>query len=364
MTVFQELEWIEAASLIMCLRQKAITAEKLSEYLNARNVSQLQEILRKRGSSTLLSAFNINTHDMAVAKGKISRARDKGLCVTTIADEVYPKALLRISDPPFVIYSQGDIGRLNDVPCVSIVGSRKADPVACEFAADLGRELASLGVCVVSGLALGIDGASHQGALEAKVSGSTCAVLGNGLPKIYPSRHATLGARIIDNEGVVLSQFDPITPAYPANFLNRNRLIAGLSRATVVIQAGARSGSLVTARYAAEAGREVLVTPGEIYSDRYAGSHSLLRQGAVLVSGVDDVLEELGIERKEFSPQEDAQSAKHHEILKSLRIREPIEIDSLKYSVESVGNFEMSLLELELEGVVRMLPGGRIERVR
>lgn len=175
-----------------------------------------------------------------------------------------------------------------------MVGTRKASPQGLKLARTIARTLSGAGVSIISGLALGIDGAAHEGALEG--GAPTYAVLGNGIGSIYPPAHENLAKRILEQGGGLISEYPKNTPAFPAHFLERNRIISGLSRAIVVIEAPARSGALSTARHAAEQGREVFVLPGGASDRAYLGSHFLIREGARLVRDATDILADLGLE--------------------------------------------------------------------
>jgi DNA processing protein len=201
----------------------------------------------------------------------------------------YPALLARIADPPPRLWLRGN-PRALVAPCVALIGSRAASSYGLQVAERLAADLARAGVTVVSGLARGVDSAAHRGALT---TGRTVAVLGSGVDVIYPPEHAELAERILRREGALLSELPPGTPPRRGHFPRRNRLISGLSLAVVVIEASTRSGSLQTARFALEQGREVLAVPGTILGDRFRGSHALLRDGAKLVESASDILEEL-----------------------------------------------------------------------
>src|SRR5262245_36821766 len=216
-------------------------------------------------------------------------ASRRGISVVAWNDPRYPAALLATSDFPPVLWFRGQLTAL-DAPAVAIVGSRAASAVALETATRLAADLASRGLTVVSGLARGVDSAAHRGAIA---YGRTVAVLGSGLDVVYPREHAALAGDIA-REGAVLSEYPPGTPPRPFHFPQRNRIISGLSRAIVVVEAGERSGSLITAACALEQGREVMAVPGNVLSGRNRGAHALLRDGARIVECADDILEELG----------------------------------------------------------------------
>lgn len=207
-------------------------------------------------------------------------------------DPNYPALLKQISDPPFLLFAQGNINLLHEKQ-IAIVGSRKASPQGLLTAKRFASALSQQGLTITSGLALGIDGAAHLGALESNEK--TIAVLGTGLGKIYPRQHTLLAKQILQ-KALLVSEFPPFTPAHAKNFPARNRIISGLSLGTLVIEAAARSGSLITARLSAEQGREVFAIPGSILNPYTEGSNHLLQQGAHLVQSVEDILSILKIE--------------------------------------------------------------------
>src|SRR5262245_52478736 len=196
-----------------------------------------------------------------------------------LGDPRYPRALLQTADPPLLLYTQGDTALLNS-PCLAIVGSRNPTPQGAENAHAFAAHLGSAGLTIVSGLALGIDGAAHGGALAA--GAATIAVVGTGLDRVYPRKHRDLAHRIAER-GLIVSEFELGTPPLAANFPQRNRIIAGLSLGTLVVEAALESGSLITARHAVECGRDVFAVPGSIHSPQSRGCHALIKQGAKLV---------------------------------------------------------------------------------
>ncbi len=208
------------------------------------------------------------------------------------ADDRFPPLLREIPNPPRALYLLGAFADFSQ-PHVAIVGTRRATPQGLAFAQSLAQRLTELGAVVVSGLALGLDAAAHKGALMGK--GQTLAVLGNGLDTIYPRHNTALAQRILEQRGGILSEYPPSTPAHAHHFLARNRIVSGLCVATVIIEAPLYSGSLVTARCAAEQGREVFVIPGSIHHPNYQGSHALLRDGAQLVASIEDILSDLNL---------------------------------------------------------------------
>ena len=210
-------------------------------------------------------------------------------------DAAYPPLLAQLHDPPVCIHLRGDAGaEVLSRPCVAVVGARSCSPYGADVARMLGRELAFAGVVVVSGLARGIDGEAHRGALAGE--GPTIAVLGCGIDRDYPRSHAWLARRICET-GLLVSEYPPGVEPAPWRFPARNRIIAGLCAATVVVEAREQSGALITADFALELGRDVFAVPGEITAARSAGTNNLLRQGAAPLLGVEDVLDAIGVER-------------------------------------------------------------------
>ena len=276
--------------------------------------------------------------------------------VVTRIDPEYPPMLLEIADPPLALHYRGDLSLLAK-PSVAMVGSRRASPYAVNAAHHLGRQVASTGLVVVSGLARGVDAASHSAALDA--GGKTIAVLGTGIDVVYPRSHARLFKRI-ETEGAIVTEFPPGTPPKPEHFPIRNRVISGLAHGTVIIEATSRSGSLITARMAAEQGREVFAVPGSIFSAGSEGTHRLIQYGAKLVHDVNDILEELpGHLRVKQTPAEEPESPLR-DVLALLSRDEGTHIDALGHAP----NLAEALLQLELEGWIRALPGARYVRIR
>ena len=217
---------------------------------------------------------------------------------TISSDDIeYPHLLKETVGFPERLHYIGSLPEHNEL-CISIVGTRKATREGQALAYETAEELAKRGFTIVSGLALGIDGAAHEGALHAK--GKTIAVLANGLDSVYPKQHERLAELIVENGGCLISEYPDGTPSYPNQFLERNRIVSGLSIATVVIEAPERSGSLATARNAIEQGRDVFIFPGNVNQPNYRGSHRLIRDGARLVTGYMDILEDLGMKEGSF----------------------------------------------------------------
>ena len=296
------------------------------------------------------------------------RWAEDGQChILTLTDPRYPTLLKEITDPPPVLFVRGDHAVLTQAQ-LAIVGSRNPSAGGKQTAYDFAQSLALNGLCITSGLALGIDAASHLGALDA--GGATIAVAGTGLDRIYPARHRDLGHRIVE-QGAIVSEFPPGTPPIASNFPRRNRIISGLSLGALVVEAALKSGSLITARLASEQGREVFAIPGSIHNPLTRGCHALIGQGAKLTENTQDILEELGplaTLALENQPVTDnpthatAPSISDHPLLKDLGF-EPTSIDTLVdrsgLTAEAVSSM---LLILELQGIVAS-SGGLYSRI-
>jgi DNA processing protein len=277
-----------------------------------------------------------------------------------LGDARYPQPLLHTADPPLLLYAQGDARLLNS-PCLAIVGSRNPTPQGTANAHAFAEHLGRAGLTIVSGLALGIDGAAHAGALAA--GAGTIAVVGTGLDRVYPRKHRELAHRIAER-GLIVSEFELGTAPLAANFPQRNRIIAGLSLGTLVVEAAIESGSLITARHAVESGREVFAVPGSIHSPQSRGCHALIKQGAKLVDDARDVLEELRWTRAGAPiPSAPATAAATLDPLLEAMGYEPVEMDQLQARTGwPTASLSARLLELELAGHIARLPGGRYQR--
>ena len=284
--------------------------------------------------------------------------------VLTLGDAAYPQALLAIEDPPLMLYR---MGLLSQPPqrALAVVGSRNPTPQGLQNARRFSRAFAEAGVTVVSGLALGVDGAAHEGALEGAATDAvaTIAVVGTGLDRVYPKQHLELAHRI-GERGMIVSEYPMGTPPLQHNFPRRNRLIAGLSQGTLVVEAALQSGSLITARLASEQGKEVFAIPGSIHSPQARGCHALLRQGAKLVESAQDVLEDLRYVLP-AAPEAAASADPEGEsdLLAALGF-DPMGLDALVARTGIPAHLlQAQLLELELAGEVARLPGGLFQRL-
>jgi DNA processing protein len=290
-----------------------------------------------------------------------------GARLVTAFDEEFPRPLLEIADPPFVLYAVGRVERLR-LPAVAVVGSREASRYGRDVAWRLARELSAAGVTIVSGFARGVDAAAHEAALEGP--GGTIAVLGCGLDVDYPREHRRLKERLAA-EGLLLSEYPPGTEPRPQNFPIRNRIIAGLSSGVVVVEASRRSGSLITARLAADFGRDVFAVPGSVFSETSTGAHELLRDGAILCRGAEDVLAELfpsvgPPQRAVAGAATSAElSAEARRILEALSREEALSAEELAQSLDlPAATVLASLFELEGTGLALPVEGGRYGAVR
>jgi len=292
--------------------------------------------------------------------------------VLTLGDAEYPAPLLLIPDPPVMLYALGQTAALQGLKAeqsLAMVGSRNPTPQGQSNAREFARALAGSGLTIVSGMALGIDGAAHDGALQgaSPQALATIAVVGTGLDRVYPRQHRELAHRIAQR-GLILSEYPLGTPPLNANFPKRNRLIAGLSQATLVVEAALQSGSLITAKQALEQGRDVLAIPGSIHSAQAKGCHALIKQGAKLVESAQDVLEELRMPdpfaQVPLALAPTAAPTETEDELLSAMGHDPVGLDALQARCGwPTARLQAQLLELELMGQVGRLPGGLFQRM-
>ena len=342
-----------AAALRGLLKQFGLPREIL-----ARRRSELAAFT----SSSVLEALDSDSVRDAVSRA-LQWAAHPGHGVITLADDNYPRALLEIPDPPPLLYAVGRAELLQH-PCFAIVGSRNASVQGARNAEGFAQALSDAGLAIVSGMAVGIDAAAHRGGLAG--AASTIAVLGTGVDIVYPRRNAGL-AQEIATRGLLLSEFALGSGPVAHHFPRRNRLISGLSRGCLVVEAALASGSLITARVAADQGREVFAIPGSIHSPLSKGCHALIKSGAKLVESADDVLSELaGFRPSGYASttavERDAKTADG--TLLAHMGHDPVDVDSLclraGMSAEQVSS---ELLRLELDGRVTALPGGLYQRL-
>lgn len=300
------------------------------------------------------------------SRGHAARLRDdcerNAIDLLTEADPNYPALLRAIPDAPLVLYGRGDPAAVLR-PTVAVVGARRCTRTGAEVAVSLGAELARSGACVVSGLALGIDTAAHRGAVSA---GTTVAVVGSGIARPYPAANGTLADAIVESGGWLLSEYPPWHGARRYHFPERNRLISGLAMGVVVVEAGEHSGSLITARMAAEQGREVCAVPGAVTSPMSRGCHRLIREGAALVENAEQVLDALGLERGTAKRGDGMAPRPGDDLLAGILAVVEGTVTTLDDVLAATGvtgeAASAALVELELAGFVRQVPGGYIRR--
>lgn len=330
----------------------------------AASKSQLKEVVDDKIASCIAKGL-----DQTAVAPTLTWLSNSHNHIITLADSLYPKSLLEIPNPPAVLYAKGNLDCLTR-PCLAVVGSRNATPQGEKNAEDFSESLSRQGLCIVSGMALGIDGAAHRGALKAK--GGTIAVVGTGLDIVYPAKHRNL-AHQIATDGLILSEFPLGTPSKPQNFPRRNRIISGLSLGCLVIEANLDSGSLITARLATEQGREVFAIPGSIHSPVAKGCHQLIKQGAKLVESTEDILSELRLSTEITStlntspngslPKRTNTPSEANTVLDSMGF-EPIHFDTLlSLTGLTVSTLSTMLTLLELDGKISPLHGGKFQRL-
>lgn len=337
-------------------QRKLLSAFGLPDRIFSASVATLTRTILLKQAEQLFSYDSQEKIDAALAW-----AAEPGNAILTLADAAYPQRLLDAPDPPTVLYVKGRTELLN-APALAIVGSRNATPQGESNAEAFAAALADAGLTIVSGLALGIDAAAHRGGLRGK--GSTIAVIGTGIDRVYPARNQSL-ARDIAEHGAIVSEFPLGTPALRENFPRRNRIISGLARGCLVVEAAERSGSLITARLAGEQGRDVFAIPGSIHSPLSKGCHKLIRQGAKLVDDARDILDELGVtaatdKTAAAAPAVTTETAR---LLDSIGY-DPCDMDTLaSRSGLTAERLYAILLQMELDGRIASLPGGRFQRI-
>ena len=331
----------------------------LKEFLDPATVfsADMGRLCRLVGEKTAAAIKRHDSHD-AVSRA-LDWANQDNHHILTLSDEAYPPHLLFANNPPLLLYVVGNPKRLHK-KTIAIVGSRTPSKQGEANATSFARELCKQGFAIVSGLARGIDAAAHQGALQAQ--GTTIAVMGTGMDIVYPAANREL-ARQIAAEGVLCSEFHLGTQPTASHFPQRNRIIAALGQACLVVEAARHSGSLITARYSAEIGKDVFAIPGSIHSTLSKGCHALIRQGAKLVESTQDILEELETAAPQVVSEAKAPCATDSAILIALGT-DPCDMDTLSARTqEPVESLLAQLLTLELEGKIEKLAGGRYQRV-
>lgn len=344
--------------------RRLLTVFGLPSVVFIAGIERLREVVPERLARALAAPPS------ALMCNRIERALEwstqPGHRLITLADADYPPSLLHIADPPILLYVQGRVALLA-APTLAIVGSRNATAQGMLNAERFAEAVSHAGVTVASGLALGIDAAAHQGGLRG--IGASIAVIGTGIDIVYPARNHGLAQRLAQ-DGCIVSEYMHGMPPLAANFPRRNRIISGLARAVLVVEAAAQSGSLITARVAAEQGRDVLAIPGSIHAPLSKGCHLLIKQGAKLVESADDILEELGhLSASATSPAGVSGSAptllESSDMLLQAIGFDPVDADVLSAnSGLDAAALQVRLLQLELEGVLECLSGGRYRRIQ
>lgn len=346
--------------------RKLLAAFGLPENIFDAGLSALREVVPERVALALTAPASEETRERIART--LAWVDQPGNHLISLADAHYPAALLNIPDPPVMLYAKGRVELLH-APSLAVVGSRNATAQGMLNAEKFSESLCSGGWTIVSGMALGIDTAAHEGSLRAAAesgAGSTVAVIGTGADIVYPAGNRALAHRIAEL-GCILSEYPLGMPALAGNFPRRNRLISGLSRGVLVIEAAAQSGSLITARMAAEQGRDVFAIPGSIHSALSKGCHQLIKQGAKLVESAQDILEELGqvaqAQPMRRPPAAHANGAPHDGLLDTMGY-DPIGVDLLsERSGLDAAALSARLLTLEMENRVERLPGGAYRRL-
>ena len=335
-----------------------VTCRRLVEHFGSPGkalAASLDELSAVKGVNSS-AARSLRSHDgQKAAELAVAALARSGARLVTLLDKEYPSLLKEISDPPPFLYLKGKLP--NSSTSIAIVGSRRASDYGISVTARLSRELAEQGVTIVSGLALGVDAAAHRGALQ--LSGATVGVLGCGIDLIYPPENRGL-YREMEEKGAIVSEFAPGTPPDAPNFPRRNRIISGMSRGVLVVEAAERSGSLITARFALEQGREVFAVPGNINFRASRGTNSLIKEGAKLVETVADIMGELppGGNLPQWARKQHFNLSPDEEKLTALLAEKPLQIDELTVrSGLTVPAVSAMLLRLELQGAVMQIPG-------
>jgi DNA processing protein len=357
--------------------RKLLTAFGLPQQVFNQSISQLERHVSRRQAESLLQ-FQAELAQQVDTTWNWLAGTPGQRHLLTLADARYPKALLDIEDPPLLLYVLGPQALLDSdwgtaMASMAVVGSRNPTAQGANNARNFSSALAQAGLTIVSGLALGIDGAAHEGALEGATANqlATIAIVGTGLDRVYPKGHLTLAHRIAQR-GLLLSEYPLGTPPLAANFPQRNRLISGLSRATLVVEAALQSGSLITARLAVEQGKDVFAIPGSIHATQARGCHALIKQGAKLVESAQDILEEFDLptpaapaqlQTTDASQTESAANSDELALLEALGY-DPIGLDAVQHRTGlDTAKLQVLLMGLELQGLVARMPGALFQRL-
>jgi DNA processing protein len=363
--------------------RQLLTAFGLPQGIFDASTQALEQVVSARQSAAL-KITPPDWHPLVDTTWQWLQSNPQSHRVLALGDVAYPQSLLNMDDPPLLLYAMGTpaawlAGGLSDgmQHCLAVVGSRNPTPQGAANARQFSQALAQAGMTIVSGLALGVDGAAHEGALDGAHDGqlATIAVVGTGLDRVYPRQHRDLAHRIAQR-GVLLSEYPLGTPPLSANFPRRNRIIAGLSSGTLVVEAALQSGSLITARLASEQGKDVFAIPGSIHSTQARGCHALIKQGAKLVESAQDVLEELVAftpsvvnpdtvaEANDSSETRSTGSSDSTDSLLDALGFDPIGLDALLARTGlDTPKLQAQLMELEIYGRVARLPGGLFQQI-
>jgi len=355
--------------------RRLLAAFGMPQSVCAQSLASLQQVLTAAQAQALEVPPPQLAAQLEATTQWLAQAEDAPRALITLGDARYPASLLAMADPPLLLFALGriDLWHADHSSSIAIVGSRNPTPQGEANAKQFGKACAQAGWTVVSGLALGVDSAAHLGALEGAAATpeqlATIAVVGTGLDRVYPKRNLALAHKIAQH-GLLLSEYPLGTPPLPGNFPKRNRLIAGLSRGTLVIEAALQSGSLITARLASEQGKEVFAIPGSIHSLQARGCHALIKQGAKLVETIEDILEELPplsainfVAADAHKESDNSPNDASNPLLHALGF-DPVGIDELvaRTGIEAA-QLQVQLLELELDDQVARLPGGLFQRM-
>jgi DNA processing protein len=349
--------------------RQLLAAFGLPRAIFVQTAAALEQVVSPSQAQALLAEPESLARQVEAVSGWLHAAEPPGSRnVVTLGDAAYPPGLLNIADPPLLLYVQGVLPAQWPA-AIAVVGSRNPTPQGLLNSREFACSFAQAGLTVVSGLALGVDGAAHEGALDGAAPGAlaTIAVVGTGLDRVYPRQHLALSHRIAQH-GLIVSEYPLGTPPLPPNFPKRNRIISALSQGTLVVEAALKSGSLITAGQAVEQGKDVFAIPGSIHSPQSRGCHALLKQGAKLVESAQDVLEEL---RPPEGPRSEARvdsqatdEAPREDSLLSALGFDPVSLDALVARTGiAPADLQAQLLECELRGDVARLPGGLFQRI-
>lgn len=326
------------------MNNELVMAICVSELPASGRFQSVQKVLLEDSWNCLKDTFT--ERELEAAQSVIDECRALGIVALPVTDPMYPKSLRESEAPPPVLYLKGSLTGLMSKIAVAVVGARSATVDGCVRVSELSEELARCNIVVVSGLALGIDGAAHRGALNSGSGHSTVAVLAHGLDMVYPPSHTGLAGRIVDTGGLLISEYPPRTKPMKHHFLARNRIVAGLSRGVIVAEAGERSGSLVTAQFAINSGRDVFALVGEAQDDASIGCQNLVEQGAIPIASASGVLREYGIDLARSL----SERAKPRKV-----------VLGLASFMEMTGVSFHELLRLELDGIIERTAGNQVK---